>query len=348
MNITEQHITEIKTTWREFTLTNDSQTSVSFLNYGGIITEISAPDRNGNVENVILGFDDYRDYAANPVFFGAIIGRVAGRIQDAALPVHNQVYQLTANEGANHLHGGPNGFHSVLWDAAPFRTNHSVGVTLSHQSPDNEGGYPGTLSVDVTYELDNRNRFTITYHANTDKITPLALTNHSYFNLSGNGKRTIENHHITMASKRYAELDSSFIPTGNILDAAGTPFDFTNGHNLKDGLITNHPQNKIVGNGYDHYFLFDKSGKADVEVREPGSGRTLTVTTDEPGIVMYTSNNLDDNLKLKSGTSGRYMGVCLETQKHPAALSHDNFPPILLTPEKEYMSRTTFTFGVDK
>ncbi|WP_174614429.1 aldose epimerase family protein [Virgibacillus ihumii] len=347
MKIIEQHLTEIEPTWQEFTLVNDNQTEVSFLNYGGIITEIKTPDQDGNVENIVLGFEDYRDYTANPAFFGAIIGRVAGRIPNASLPINNQTYQLSANEGINHLHGGPNGFHSVLWEAESFRTDHSVGVTLTHRSPDNDGGYPGTLDVDVTYELDNQNRFTITYHAKTDKTTPLALTNHSYFNLSGNGKHTVENHSITMPSKRFAELDSNFIPTGNILDAAGTPFDFTNGRHIKGSIESDHPQNKIVGSGYDHYFLFVNRVKPDVKVCEPESGRTLTVTTDEPGMVMYTSNNLDENLKLKSGTSRNYMGLCLETQRHPATLSHSNFPPILLTPEKEYRSRTTFTFDTE-
>lgn len=346
MKITEDIIKDNDTSWQQFTLTNDNHIEVSFLSHGGIISQIKTPDRNGKTENVVLGFKNYQDYMENPTFFGAIIGRVAGRIPNAAFTINDQAYQLTANEGNNHLHGGRNGFHRKLWGTTPFKTETSVGVRLSYKSPDQEEGYPGNLNVDISYELDNQNRFTITYHAETDKTTPLALTNHTYFNLSGNMKRSIENHSVTMESSRFAELDSDFIPTGNILPVSGTPFDFSNGRKVKEGINSDQNQNKVVGNGYDHYFLFDKNKQPDVQIHEPESGRTLTVTTDEPGMVMYTSNNLDDQLNLREGKSEKYAGLCLETQRHPAVLSYDNFPSINLTPEQEYHSKTTFTFGV--
>ncbi|WP_077328414.1 aldose epimerase family protein [Virgibacillus siamensis] len=345
MNITENVMTVQGETWREFTLFNDSNMEVSILNFGGIISRIITPDRHGNVENVVLGFENYRDYAVNPAFFGAIIGRVAGRIPNAAFTINNQAYYLDANDGKNHLHGGPNGFHHKLWNADPYETKTTVGVRLSLDSPDMESGYPGNVRINVCYELDNHNRLRITYHAEADRTTPLALTNHTYFNLSGNVTQSVANHHITMKNAGFAELDQEFIPTGSILDPAGTPFDFSSGRPIQDGIQSIHPQNKIVGNGYDHYFLFEKNGDPDVTVYEPESGRTLTVTTNEPGLVLYTSNNLDDGLKLDGGESGRYAGVCLETQKHPAALTNSNFPSILVTPDQPYHTTTTFTIN---
>ncbi|MBP1949793.1 aldose epimerase family protein [Virgibacillus litoralis] len=347
MKITTQHINPNEhITWQLYTLSNDNQMEVSILNYGGTITEIRTPDRNGTIENVVLGFNNYQDYIENPAFFGAIIGRVAGRIKDAAFQADNQLYKLTANDGDNHLHGGTTAFHHALWETSPFETDTSVGVKLSHKSPDGDDGYPGNVHADVTYELNNENQLIITYDATTDKTTPLALTNHTYFNLSGDLKETVENHIVTVASNRIAALNDNFIPTGKKLNVERTPFDFTSGRNIKDGINSSHLQNKIVGNGYDHYFFLEKQNHSDVTVKEKKSGRTLTVNTDEPGMVMYTSNNLGNGLKLKEGMSERYLGLCLETQKHPASLLYDDFPSILLHPEEKYHSSTKFTFEV--
>ncbi len=346
MNITSKNINpEENITWQLYTLSNDNQMEVSFLNYGGAITEIRTPDHNGKVENVVLGFKNYEDYIINPAFFGAIIGRVAGRIKDATFKVNNQSYLLTANDGENHLHGGTTAFHKAMWETSPFKTETSVGVKLSHKSPDEDDGYPGNVHVDVIYELNNQNEFTITYDATTDRTTPLALTNHTYFNLSGDLKDTIENHNVTIGSSQFAELDEYLIPTGKKLNVNNTPFNFTSGQYIKDGIYSSHLQNKIVGNGYDHYYFLEKQNQSDVTVKEEQSGRTLTVSTDEPGIVIYTSNNLDDGVMLNEGRSERYLGLCLETQKHPASLLYNDLPSILLHPEESYHSKTKFKFG---
>ncbi|MGP4105843.1 aldose epimerase family protein [Virgibacillus sp. L01] len=345
MNITSKNINpEENITWQLYTLSNDNQMEVSFLNYGGAITEIRTPDRNGKVENVVLGYKDYRNYIANPTFFGAIIGRVAGRIKDATFNVDNQSFSLTANDGENHLHGGATAFHQSVWEATPFETETTIGVKLSHKSPDGDDGYPGNIHVEVIYELNNQNEFTITYDATTDRTTPLALTNHTYFNLSGDLKGTIENHNVTIGSSQFAELDEYLIPTGKKLNVKNTPFDFTSGRKIKHGIHSNHLQNNLVGNGYDHYFLFGDP-KSDIAVTEEESGRTLIVYTDEPGMVMYTSNNLDTGLELNEGISERYLGLCLETQRHPASLIYGDFPSILLHPEERYHSKTRFKFG---
>nr|WP_099160092.1 aldose epimerase family protein [Virgibacillus ndiopensis] len=338
---------ELQNNWKHYTLTNDSGMEVSFLNYGGIITNIMVPDKNGLVENVVLGYKDYNDYRTNPNFFGAIIGRVAGRIQDSSFELNGETYSLTPNEGKNHLHGGQNGFHQVIWNATPFQTASSIGVKLKHESPDGEGGYPGELVVTVTYELTNDNQLIISYEGTTTKTTALTLTNHSYFNLSGNLQNTIHNHHVTMDSHRFIELDQSLIPTGQLLDVTDTPFDFVSGRNLTDGIESTFKQNKIAGNGYDHYFLFDQQKKENVVVKEANSGRVLTVETDQPGMVMYTSNGLDDNLALAEGPSKPYLGICFETQSSPASLHHEGFPSVVLLPNEKYESRTVFSFGVD-
>ncbi|SEP82787.1 aldose 1-epimerase [Virgibacillus subterraneus] len=346
MKITTQNINPNEhITWQLYTLSNDNQMEVSILNYGGTITEIRTPDRNGNIENVVLGFNNYQDYIKNPAFFGAIIGRVAGRIKDATFQADNQSYKLTANDGDNHLHGGATAFHHALWESSPFETETSVGVKLSHESPDGDDGYPGNVHAEVTYELNNENQLIITYNATTDRTTPLALTNHTYFNLSGDLKDTIENHNVTMRSSQFAELDEYLIPTGKKLNVKNTPFDFASGRKIKHGIYSTHLQNKIVGNGYDHYFFLEKPNQSDVTVKEKKSGRTLTINTDEPGMVMYTSNNLDAGLELNERVSERYLGLCLETQKHPASLIYDDFPSILLHPEEKYHSKTSFTFG---
>ncbi|MCZ0702483.1 aldose 1-epimerase [Natronobacillus azotifigens] len=332
--------------WTEYTLLNDNGMEVSFLDYGGIITKMVTPDRLGTLENVVIGYKNYEDYLKNPNFFGALIGRVAGRIEGSRFALDGIEYQLPTNEGRNHLHGGEVGFHQVLWQVELVEHATSVGAILHYTTSDGDGGYPGNVAVKVTYTLTNDNQFTIDYEAVSDKKTVLTLTNHAYFNLSGNLKQDILHHEVTMDVSRFVELDDELIPTGTMLPVDGTVFDFRAGRLLKDGVDSGNPQNAFAKNGYDHYFLFDHTKEDKVVVHEQTSGRVLRVKTDQPGIVMYTSNGLDDSLSLRERSSAKYLGVCLETQSSPASLEHEGFPSIVLEKNKMYQASTTFDFGV--
>ncbi|CDQ38425.1 MULTISPECIES: aldose epimerase family protein [Virgibacillus] len=340
MKISSKQVTD---KWTEFTLVNDKQMSVSLLNYGGIITEIMVPDRDGNRENVVLGFKNITDYQANPAFFGALIGPVAGRIEKASFQLDGKTYPLEKNDGENHLHSGSNGFHQVLWDAVPFQTNEAVGVKLRHQT-DPKNGFPGHVDVTVTYCLTNDNQLTLDYHATTDQTTPIALTNHSYFNLNGSAKQEVTNHYVTFNSNAFLELDEKLIPTGKTIEVDNSTFDFRTGRFLKDGTTTASLQHQVANDGYDHYFLFDGNGH--VQITEETSGRTLDVRTTQPGMVMYTSNTLEGGMELAEGQSGSYMGVCFETQGSPASLHHNHISSILLKPDKIYQEKTVFSFGI--
>jgi len=340
-------IQDILNKWKLYTLLNDNGMKVSFLNFGGIITDISVPNRNNQLENVVLGYKDYSDYEDNLNYFGAIIGRVAGRIQDASFTIQNKTYSLAANEGGHHLHGADGGFHQVIWRTSTFQTEDTVGVKLSHRSLDGEGGYPGTIEVAVTYTLTNNNELILDYSGLSDKSTVLTMTNHSYFNLSGNLAATIHNHHVTMESDELVELDKELIPTGNKINVENTPFDFRSGRKLIDGINSVSAQNKVANHGYDHYFILNQSQQQNIRVKEDTSGRVMTIKTNQPGVVMYTSNNLDEGLNLTAGKSKPYLGVCFETQASPASLLHEGFPTVILEANELYDKQTVFSFGVE-
>ncbi len=332
--------------WILYTLTNQHNMSVSFLNYGGIITEINVPDRHNNIENVVLGFKNHADYERNPNFLGALVGRVAGRVQGASFTIENQTFDVEANEGAHHLHGGAGGFHQVIWATIPFQTEDTVGLALTHTSADGEGGYPGTVEMTVTYTLTNNNELIVDYAATSDKTTALTLTNHSYFNLTGNMARTIRDHHVTIACDEFVELDNELIPTGNKLDVTHTPFDFRTGRLIADGIDSTFTQNIVAGHGYDHYFLLNPTQQEAIRVKDGVSGRMMTIKTNQPGVVMYTANGLTEGLQLADGLSKRYDGVCFETQASPASLHHEGFPTVLLEAHVPYNKQTIFSFGV--
>ncbi len=339
---------DIVNNWELYTLTNNNGMKVSLLNFGGIITDIRVPDRNDNIENVVLGYKNYADYENNPNFFGAIIGRVAGRIRDASFTIANRTYALEVNEGVHHLHGGAGGFHQVIWNTSPFQTDDLVGVKLTHRSLDGEGGYPGTVEVAVTYTLTNNNELIIDYSATSDKTTALALTNHSYFNLSGNLAATIHSHHVTIDSDEFVELDKELIPTGKKIHVANTPFDFRNGRKLADGIYSTYAQNVVANHGYDHYFIFNQQKQESIRVKDEMSGRIMTIKTNQSGVVMYTSNGLDEGLDLVGGKSQSYLGVCFETQGSPASLHDEDFPTVTLKAYVPYDKQTVFSFGVEK
>ena len=331
--------------WYEYTLINDQGMSISILDFGGIITKIRVPNRSGKSENVVIGYEDYADYEDNPNFFGALIGPVAGRIQHASFELDGDTYQLEANEGSHHLHGGSAGFHQVIWQVEAFQTDKSVGLELSHTRADGTNGYPGNLDVTVTYTLTNDNKLAIDYQATTDKPTPLALTNHTFFNLSGDLKHTVHNHEITMDSSHFLELDQELIPTGRKLNLLGTSFDFRQSRELAEGLNQDSEQHQIADNGYDHYFIFDKKGK--VVVREGNSGRVLTIQTTQPGMVMYTANGLEQDLELAERLSEKYLGVCFETQGDLASLHHSDIPSVIVKAGEPYHHKTVFSFDID-
>ena len=285
--------------WTEYTLTNKHGLYISFLDYGGIITEIMVPDQHGKKENITLAYKDYKDYLENPNYFGAIIGRVAGRIQNGTFKLNGTRYYLDKNNGSHTLHGGLQGFHQVIWKTETFQHKEAVGVKLFHISPDQEGGFPGQITAEVTYTLTNKNQFRIDYKAVSTKDTVLTLTNHAYFNLSGDTKETIHQHHMTMPCSQFLPLNEELIPLGMAEDTSGTSFDFMEGNLIRTGINSDNPQNIIAGNGYDHYFLFNQEEEKRVTAHEPVSGRTLVMETTQPGLVFYTANNLEQGLNLK-------------------------------------------------
>ncbi|MEK3906007.1 aldose epimerase family protein [Oceanobacillus sp. FSL W7-1309] len=338
--------TDILGKWKEYTLVNEQGMSVSVINFGGIITEMLVPNRNGKLENVVIGFKNYADYETNPNYFGALIGRVAGRIQGGEFVLNGKTYSLDHNDGDNHLHGGASGFHQVIWNVDPFQTSDTVGLKLTHKSLDGDGGYPGNLDVTVTYILNNDNQFTIDYAATSDQVTPITLTNHSYFNLSGDLKNTIHHHHITIDSEEIVKLDEKLIPTGKLMNVFNTSFDFRESRSLREGFNDKSEQNTVAGNGYDHYFIFNKKKENAVTVSDEKSGRLLMIKTDQPGMVMYTSNMLEEGMELKEGFSEKYLGVCFETQASPASLHYPGFPSVILKAGEQYKKQTVFSFSI--
>ncbi len=329
-----------------YTMKNNNGMQMTVLNLGCIVTEILTPDKDGNFENIVAGFDHVEDYLSNPAFFGAIIGRVAGRIKGATFQLDDEIYKLAENEGPNHLHGGVEGFHKKIWEGKILRKENQIGVEFTYLSKDGEENYPGNVTATVTYLLNDKNEWTQMIEGKTDKKTLLNLTNHSYFNLSGNFKRDIRNHELKMDSTRFLELDENFIPTGNMLEVDGTVFDLRRGRELREVFQSNHPQIELTGNGFDHPFML-KEDASNISLSEKKSGRVLTVETNQPSVVIYTSNNLGDDLVMQGGKkSSKHIAICLETQAPPDAIHHSNFPSIILQPGERYYSVTRYKFGV--
>ena len=330
----------------EYTLVNDNDMSVSCLNYGCVITKLLVPGRNGVIENVVLGFDKFEAYPKWSPYFGAVVGRVAGRIGKAEFELDSKTYHLTANDSSNHLHGGEKGFSFVIWETEKIEEAESVGVKFFYKSPDGEEGYPGNLETTVKYLLTNENELSITYEAKTDQKTLVNFTNHSYFNLSGNLKRDCSEHVLKFDSDRFLELDSDMLPTGKMIESKGTPFDFRNGKKIRQGIYSSNPQNVMVGNGYDHPLLFTNPGENMIELRDEESGRSLVVTTDQPCVVLYSANQLEEEPYTLSGNlpTKNYLGVCLEVQGYPDAIHHPEFPSIVLNPEETFKSTTKYRF----
>ena len=335
--------------WTEYELSKGKM-SVNLLNYGATITKIITPDQKGNLENIVLTYKDYNIYKENPFYLGSIIGGVAGRIANAQFEIDGKTYNVEKNDGKNHLHGGSNGLHKQLWHGEPFEKTESCGVKFTTSISEEVDGYPGNLDVTVTYSLTNQNELIIDYQAETDQARPVVLTNHTYFNLIGDAKGTLHNHEVKFSSDKMLELDDELIPTGKIIDIKGTTFDFNHGRKLSGGLCSKDRQHQIAGYGYDHYFIFNET-PSKVLVSEKSSGRKLMIETDQPGMVLYSGNNLDsgiDLLEVDSHSSGKYLGVCFETQTHPVTLNHSGLklPSVIVKPGERYQHRTRFRFGV--
>ena len=333
-----------------FTLTNQRGMVVRIITYGAIIQSIRVPDKNGRVADVVIGHDTLEGYRTASRFFGAVVGRYGNRIAKGKFTLDGHEYMLTVNNGPNHLHGGTVGFDKVVWTPMTF-VGTGTSVSLSRASPDGEEGYPGTLQVTVTYSLSDMNELTVRYIARTDKPTPINLTQHSYFNLAGHDAGDIGGHILLLNADRYTPVDATQIPTGAIASVAGTPFDFRTPAAI--GLRMDADDDQLrIGGGYDHNFVLnDGRGQPGLAARvvEPTSGRTLEVSTTEPGIQFYSGNKLDGSITGKGGAVySRRSGFCLETQHFPDSPNHPEFPSTILRPGNLFESVTVFRFGLEK
>jgi len=336
-----------------FTLRNAHGIEMQVTNYGGIITSLKTPDRAGQFADIVLGYDNLAAYVANSPYFGAIVGRYANRIARGHFTLDGAQYTLAVNNGPNSLHGGLRGFDKVVWNARPFQNEDGQGLTLDYTSPNGEEGYPGTVHTTVTYTLTPDDRLIVDYQATTDKATPINLSQHSYWNLAGNASRDILGHVLTINADAITPVDSTLIPTGEIAPVQGTPFDFRTPTAI--GARVDQRENTQIryGNGYDHNWVLNRGGAPQnalvpaARVVEPTSGRTMAITTTEPGLQFYSGNFLDGSITGKGGAVYRFRyGLALETQHYPDSPNHPNFPSTILRPGQQYRSRTVYKFGV--
>ena len=335
-----------------FTLSGGGGIEVKVTNYGATVTSIVAPGRDGERADVALGYDRVEDYinAVDKPYFGAIVGRYGNRIAGGAFTLDGQTYELLKNNGPNHLHGGAIGFDKVVWDA-DFDADANR-LALTYVAKDGEEGYPGNLTLTVTYAIVDGDTLDVRYEATTDAATPVNVTQHTYFNLAGEGAGDVLGHELMLNATRFTPVDETLIPTGELRSVDGTPLDFRTAKPIGRDIDADDEQ-IAFGLGYDHNWVLDRSADdADrltlaARVVEPSSGRTLTVRTTEPGVQFYTGNFLDGRLTGKSGrTYGHRGGFCLETQHFPDSPNQPSFPSTILRPGETMTSRTTFTFGI--
>ena len=325
-----------------YTLTNAKGSEARILNYGGIVVSLKVPDRSGSMGDVVAGFDNLEGYLKPAPYFGAIIGRYANRIARARFSLNGVEYALAKNDGENHLHGGIRGFDKRIWTAKQLSPQ---SLQLSYVSKDGEEGYPGELSVTVTYTLTDANELKIEYAATTDKDTVVNLTNHSYFNLAGEGD--ILGHEVVIHAGRFTPVDKGLIPTGELKSVAGTPFDFQTPKAIGE-RIEQPDEQLIVGHGYDHNWVLNRSGSGlelAAKVTDPKSGRVMEVLTTEPGLQFYTGNFLDGTLQGKGRVYARRSAFCMETQHFPDSPNRPNFPSTVLKPGGKYQTATVYRFS---
>lgn len=325
-----------------FTLENDNNICVKITNYGGIITELHVPDRNGNIDDIVLGFDNLNDYLNNnDPYMGALIGRYANRIAKGHLKINDVEYQLAVNNGSNHLHGGNIGFDKRIWRAVELKNKEFVGLKLSLLSIDGDENYPGNLKVNVTYKLNNKNELAIEYKAESNKDTVVNLTNHSYFNLAGAGNGLILNHNLKILADKYTEVTDEAVPTGEIKSVKNTVMDFTDVHKIGERI------QGVQGRGYDHNYVLNKKDDElalAAEVYEETSGRCMKVFTTKPGMQFYTGNYVENVNGKNEKVYQPHSGFCLETQYFPDSPNQPEFPSALLKAGEKYNHTTVFQF----
>jgi aldose 1-epimerase len=320
------------------------------LTYGAVIRSLRVPDRNGAVDDIVLGYDTLAEYATDRFFTGAIVGRYANRIRHGHFVLAGRLCELPINDPPHHLHGGPNGFHRKVWRAELAQSAGRPSVRLSRSSPDGEEGYPGNLDVEVTYTLTEKQELVVEYHAATDRTTPVNLTQHSYFNLRGAANGTIHDHELVMHVVGYLPVDETAIPLDHMEAIAPGPFDFAHAAPIGTQLRRGHEQLRRAS-GFDHCFVVRRDNGSlcrAAALHEPSTGRTLEVWTTEPGIQLYTGQFLVPTRGRKGAVYGPCSGLCLETQHFPDSPNRPEFPCVLLRPRQPFYSRTVFRFGVTR
>lgn len=334
---------------QQYTLTNARGMSMKVINYGGIITHLMAPDRGNTFEDVVLGYDSLAGYLKSSPYFGALIGRYGNRIANAKFALDGKTYSLNQNNGPNNLHGGPKGFDQRVWTINELPVDNGTAIKLAYLSKDMEEGFPGNLQTEVIYHLTDNNELKINYRATTDKKTIVNLTQHTYFNLSGDTKRDILTHELMINADQFIPVDKTLIPTGQLKKVSETPFDFKTPVAIGSRIDKNDEQLKF-GLGYDHCWVLNTAGdslKVAATLHDPLSGRVMSVYTTEPGIQFYSGNFLDGTITGKHGVvyKKRY-GLCLETQHFPDSPNHRDFPSVILEPGQIYNTQTVYGFSV--
>jgi len=333
-----------------YELTNSNGMQARITTYGAAVVSLNVPDRNGQIDDVVLGFETLEGYLKGDCFFGAIIGRCANRIRKGRVTVNGADYKLATNEGENHLHGGVKGFDKVVWRESPVQTQAESSVELIYLSPDDEEGYPGNLSVKVVYTLTERNELRIDFHATCDQDTIVNLTNHSYFNLAGQGQGDILAHELMIDAEFITPTDAGLIPSGELQRVKGTPFDFTQMTAIGARINQDDQQIRFAG-GYDHNFVLNgETGtlRRAARVRDPETGRVMEVWTTEPGLQFYSGNFLDGSSTGKQGKVYKHRyGFCLETQHFPDSPNNANFPSVVLRTGQQYKTTTVYKFSAE-
>jgi aldose 1-epimerase len=333
-------------------MTNGNGMRADISNYGAIVRCLEVPDRNGKIDDIVLGYASVNEYLEDSPYFGALVGRYGNRIARGRFTLDGEDYKLAVNNGPNHLHGGLKGFDKVIWDAEPYMDENGVSLKLTYLSKDGEEGYPGNLKVTAIYTLTRDNELKIDYEATTDKPTVLNVTHHGYFNLAGQGKSDILNHELMINAARFTPVDETLITTGELRPVKGTPFDFTSPRKIGERIDQSDDEQIRFGKGYDHNFVLNKSGKEltpAARVEEPTSGRVMEVYTTEPGVQFYAGNFLDGSNVGKDGKVYKHRyGFCLETQHFPDSPNkQDNkdFPSVVLRPGEKFTSQTIYKFS---